>query len=555
LTIFLDLLYEIKNYSYADNFWLIKRIYTMNKNNKSVISKIALFSSLLISTSVLSAGGGTNWLSSGYDEHNTRYNKTETTLGIANVGLLQQKWKLATEGDVSATPAVDGKYVYVPDFAGNLYAVDRETGAIIWQVKISVLTGIPGDHARATPAISGDVLIIGDQAGKVFSPDGYLLGINKKTGKLLWKTQLTGGFPIVTQAAVVHGNTAYIGLASYEEALVRFGFPLTFRGSLLALNTKTGQILWQTYMAPEGYTGNALWGSTPVVDTKRKQIYVATGNNYSVPTEATDCVLAAGTDEERAACLAPSNYFDSVVALDMNTGAINWAFKALPGDAWNLSCGIYFIPGLDFELPGCPEGEGPDYDFGQGPALFTVKDSDGKPRELVGAGQKSGVYWTLDPDTGANVWSTQAASGGIAGGLQWGSAVDGKRVYTANSNSEFKEWILGDGSSAGYRGGWSALDAATGEILWQTPNPAYERGMGPVSAANGVVYACSMDTQGHMFAMNAENGAILWSFASGASCLGGAAIVDGQVFWGTGYDAFSTAPDNNQALYSFGLAN
>lgn len=527
----------------------------MNKNKNSIVYKIALISSLFISISALAAGGGTNWVSSGYDSHNTRHNKTESTLSVVNANLLEQKWKLATEGDVSATPAVDGKHVYFPDFAGNLYAADRETGAIIWQVKISALTGIPGDHARVTPAISGSVLIIGDQAGKVYSPDAYLLGINKNTGKLLWKTKLAGGFPIVTQSAVVNGNTAYIGLASYEEALVRFGFPLTFRGSVLALNTNTGEILWQTFMTPEGYTGSAVWGSTPVVDTKRKQIYVATGNNYSVPTTATDCIATATTDEERAACLDPTNYFDSVVALDMNTGAVNWAFKALPGDAWNLSCGIYFIPGLDFELPGCPEGEGPDYDFGQGPALFSVKDSNGNPRELVGAGQKSGVYWTLDPDTGANVWSTMAATGGLAGGLQWGSAVDGKRVYTANSNSEFKEWILNDGSGTVYWGGWSALDAATGEILWQTPNPAYERGMGPISSANGVVYACSMDPQGHMFAMNAETGAILWSFASGASCLGGAAIVDGQVFWGTGYDAFSSAPNDGQALYSFGLSN
>ena len=55
--------------------------------------------------------------------------------------------------------------------------------------------------------------------------------------------------------------------------------------------------------------------------------------------------------------------------------------------------------------------------------------------DLVGAGQKSGQYWALDPDTGAVVWVTQAGPGGTAGGLQWGSAVDGKRVYTANANS------------------------------------------------------------------------------------------------------------------------
>lgn len=509
-----------------------------------------------VSIAIAAPGGGELWTSSGHDANNTRYNSSEATIGVQNVAALQTKWKVATEGDVSATPAVDATTVYFPDFAGNLYAVDRATGALRWKARIDQMTGIPGDHARATPAIAGNLLVVGDQAGKVFSPDGWLLGIDKGTGALRWKTKLAGGFPIVTQAAVVLGNVAYVGLASYEEALVRFGFPLTFRGSVLAVDTRTGAIRWQTYMAPAGYTGSAVWGSTPAIDTARKQLYVATGNNYSVPVEATACIAAAVTAQERAACLDAADYFDSIVAMDLDTGAVQWAHKALPSDAWNLSCGIYFVPGLDFEVPGCPDTEGPDYDFGQGPALFTVKIA-GKARDLVGAGQKSGVYWALDAGTGAVVWQTQAGVGGLAGGLQWGSAVDGKRVYTANSNSEFKEWFLKDGTSAGYRGGWSALDAATGQIIWETPNPAYHNGMGPVSGANGVVYACSLDDAGHMYAMNAATGAVLWDFPSGANCIGGAAISSGMVFWGTGYDAmkFTPGPNNAQALYAFGLPN
>ena len=61
----------------------------------------------------------------------------------------------------------------------------------------------------------------------------------------------------------------------------------------------------------------------------------------------------------------------------------------------------------------------------------------------MGAGQKSGQYWALDPDTGAVVWVTQAGPGGFGGGLQWGSAVDDQRVYTANANSDL-ETLAGD---------------------------------------------------------------------------------------------------------------
>lgn len=523
-----------------------------NRISRARRAVLAVLVTLSVTAASGAAGGGSNWTTGGYDAQNTRYNKTESKIGVNNASQLEQKWRLATEGDVSATPAVDGQTVYAPDFAGNLYAVDRDSGTLRWQVNISSFTGIPGDHARATPAISGNVLIIGDQAGKVFSPDGWLLGINKNTGALIWKTKIAGGYPILTQSAVVLGNVAYVGVASYEEALVRFGFPLTFRGSVLAVDTRTGAIRWKTYTAPEGYTGSAVWGSTPAIDTVRNQLYVATGNNYSVPASATACIATAATDDARAACIDPADHFDSIVALDMTTGAVNWAHKALPNDAWNLACGISFIPGLDFPVDGCPDNQGPDYDFGQGPALFTVKGPGGKPRDLVGAGQKSGVYWALDAGTGAVVWSTHAAPGGIAGGLQWGSAVDGDRVYVANSNSEFKPWVLNGGGTV-YWGGWSALSAKTGAILWQTPNPAFDRGMGPISGANGVVYACSMDDAGHMYAMDASSGAVLWDFASGASCLGGAAISNGMVFWGTGYDAFAATPNNQQALYAFGL--
>lgn len=508
---------------------------------------------------VASAGAGHEdcgvWTSAGYDTQNTRYNDREKTLGVGNVGQLVAKWRLATEGDVSATPAVDAANVYVPDFAGNVFAIDRDSGKVRWKINVADLTGIPGDHARATPAIAGNLLIFGDQAGKAMSPDGWVLAVNKSNGKLAWKTKVPGGgFPIITQSATVHGNVAYVGVASYEEALVRFGFPLTFRGSVLGLDVRTGKIRWQTYMAPPGYTGAAVWGSTPAIDPSRSALYVATGNNYSVPTNATRCITKAKSSKLRAACIEEANYFDAIVSLDLRTGAVNWAFKALPEDAWNVSCGIYFIPGMEAEMPGCPDSEGPDYDFAQGPALFKVKGEKGKPREIVGAGQKSGVYWALDPANGKVVWQTQAGPGGLAGGLQWGSATDGNRVYVASSNSEFREWTLKDDSSGGYRGGWSALDATNGKILWQTPNPAFERAMGPVSGANGVIYGCSMDEQGHMYAMNAATGAILWDFASGANCNGGAAVVDGMVFWGTGYDAFAASGGNSaQALYAFGL--
>ena len=517
-------------------------------------------SAVLFAGGVAWAGEGNQWLSAGGDLQNTRSQPSEHQISVDTVGGLVKKWEFTTGGDVSATPAVDANTVYFPDWAGNLYAVDKKTGVVRWQITIGSATGIPGDKARATPAVTGNAVIVGTQ-GALFSgggPGGNVLAFDKNTGELLWKTKADDHFAaIITQSATVFDGKVFVGVASLEEALA--GDPsyqcCSFRGSMLALDLKTGVILWKTYMAPAGYSGNAVWGSSPAIDHKRKSVYIATGNNYTVPDEVNQCVIAAAGDPVAvAACPAPDDYFDAIVSLDYRTGAVKWVTEAIPFDAWTTSC----LPPPFGEGTNCPEPEGPDYDFGQAPALFKTKSATGKPIELVGAGQKSGQYWAVNPDTGAVVWVTEAGPGGTAGGLQWGSSVDGTHVYTANSNSNFKPWELPDGSTTSL-GVWSALDAATGEIVWQRAetNPPGGIGIwgstpGPTATANGVMFVCSMDALGHMYAFDGATGEILWSFASGGSCISGAAISNGMVFWGSGYSNFGGGTPNNK-VFAFGL--
>ena len=104
-------------------------------------------------------------------------------------------------------------------------------------------------------------------------------------------------------------------------------------------------------------------------------------------------------------------------------------------------------------------------------------------------------------------------------------------------------------------GSWSALDPATGKILWQVADPNGSIALGPVAVADGVVYAPSMagsPTAPTMLALNAANGNALWSFAAGSSVIAGAAIVDGVVYWGSGYThlGFPGYTGNNK-FYAF----
>jgi polyvinyl alcohol dehydrogenase (cytochrome) len=513
---------------------------------------------------------GGQWTLAGHDASNTRYQENETQIGVSNASALAPKWTLNTLGDVSATPAVKDGRVYAPDWAGQIYAVDSETGVPSWQRTVSDITGVPatdgqggpGGIVRTTPAVAGTLLIMGDQGGRA----GYgakVFAVDRRTGVTAWVTQIQGDgayplgddFAIVTQSPVVDENNpgvVYVGTASWEEAMAAFipGYVCcSFRGTVTALEVDTGRILWQTYMAPEGYSGNGVWGSTGAIDVKRRTLYVTTGNNYSVPQSVLDCVETAPSDEAKLGCMDAANHFDSIVALDTRTGAVRWATRALPYDTWNVNC-----LDLGFPLAGvCPDPAGPDYDFGQGPALFTARIG-GKTRDLVGAGQKSGKYWTLDRDSGAVVWSTQVGPGGTMGGLQWGSAVDDHRIYAAVNNSGATEWTLANGAIT-TRGAWSALDQATGQILWQTETPDFVPGgggaIGAVSAANGVVYGCSF--AGTKVAMNASTGAILWSAPStGEMCGAGAAVSRGTVYWGNGYGQIFFLPvaDGTLTAYS-----
>src|SRR3954453_9647992 len=85
-------------------------------------------------------GGGqasaSDWTMSGKDINNSRNASTETKISAATASNLKQKWAVDMKGDVSASPAVVGDVLYVPDFGGYLSAINAKTGAVIWQKSV-----------------------------------------------------------------------------------------------------------------------------------------------------------------------------------------------------------------------------------------------------------------------------------------------------------------------------------------------------------------------------------------------------------------------------------
>jgi polyvinyl alcohol dehydrogenase (cytochrome) len=510
------------------------------------------------------AAQSANWSSHGQSITDWRYQPAEKKLSANTVGGLQQAWATQMTGDISSTPAVVDGVVYVTDWGGKVSALDARTGAVIWQTDVAAASGQSGTVvSRTSPAVSGNSVVIGTQTGAM------LVSLDKTTGATNWVTQLdTHPMAIVTQSPTIYNGVVYDGVASVEENGVDCEASLNacyFRGSENAVNLATGVVLWKTYtislaQQQAGYSGAAVWGSAPAVDVKRNSLYVTTGNNYGTPPSVRACALAAGTDQAALAACEPQgngNYVDAILSLDLTSGAIKWSNKVQGYDAWTTACIGY--------PTACPTPAGPDFDFGQGAMLIPTKKGD-----IVAAGQKSGIMWALDADTGAKVWSTLAGPGSSLGGMEWGSATDGDRIYFAISNlGGFTGPITypmvnpPKGTPAtSSAGSWGAIDAETGKIKWQVADPNGAIDIGPVSVANGVVYVGSMagapfsfNFNGpSMFALDAGNGKELWRYTAGGSVNAGPAIANAMLFWGSGYSNLTAALGGaNGKLYAFKL--
>ena len=522
-----------------------------------------------------------------------------TRLNVTNVSTLAPVWKFNAKNSISDTPTVDGDSVYFNSLAktnllglfskGQLFALNKNTGKKIWSQSINHYTGSNlRNFSRSSPAISGDTLVIGDSINNLkyaaqtillnkFKTQGStVIAVNKNTGEKIWSTVIEKHYASrITMSPVIFEGRVYVGVSSLESELP--GVPIAgnhykccnFKGSLVALDLASGNIVWKTLTIDPDLTefaGAPVWGGSPPIDPIKRRIYIGTGNNYQATEKFNNCLQqktnpsARVTTEIVNECALLSdherNRFDSIIALDLDTGEIVWTKKTLLYDAWNAGCGADFIKFPPKNLKLCPPVVGVDGDFAQAPMLISIKGSE---KKILVVGQKNGMIWSLDADSGAVIWSKQVGPGGKLGGHQWGSATDGRRAFFQTTNMEHRSvnLLLADGSQKTTQGGfWTALDVITGRILWQQEDPNsnlplkgeginhilygsnlgrgfFAAAMGPLTYINGILFAGSL--AGEIFALDANDGRILWSYKTIGSVVSAPSIVQDQLFWGVGY--------------------
>jgi polyvinyl alcohol dehydrogenase (cytochrome) len=460
---------------------------------------------------------------------NSRF-QAQPKLAAADVPKLKLKWAFGFPGDTRdvAQVTVVGGRVFVGSYANKVYSLDASTGCTYWTYDVGALVR----SAIRVEKVDGEyIAFFGDGTG-------WAHGVDALTGKGIWKVRLDE-HPLarLTGAATFYKGRVYIPVASGEE--LGSGQPkyecCTFRGSLVALDAKTGKVEWKTYSIPDppkafktlpdgtklnGPAGAGMW-SAPTIDEKRKRIYATTGNSFTaieIPTS------------------------DAVLAFDLETGSLLWSSQISAGDNW--------IPGCP-KNPACPDKPGDDFDIGSSVALRSLPGG----KQVLIATPKSGVIYGLDPDNrGKILWQTRVGKGGpMFGGIEWGTAYDGLNMYAA----------VGDQTKDGTPGIYS-LRVDTGAKLWETPSPDATRKSysAAVSAMPGAVFASSIS--GHLRAFAAKTGEMIWDFdaakdfdtvngvkAKGGSFNGaGPAIANGMVFTSSGFGFAGQLPGNVLLAFS-----
>lgn len=488
------------------------------KRSAALVAGLALLTPLAIAESPVRAAAacvvdtaphpGGEWRTFGPTLENTRNQDAETTIGPAEALTLAPAWTFnvgdnAGAGGITGTPIIADGCTYVATDGGDVYALNADSGEVVWHVEVPSGGGINSTLAVDNGTVYGFV----SRAG---AP--YAIALDQATGALKWQQRLDSqvgsdsySSPVIYDGLVIAGVSG--GSAELGDEADRYAF----QGNFVLLDAVTGEIVKKTWVIHEpaadgigdGYAGATVW-STPAVDAETGFAYVGTSNPFQPQKE--------------------HEYANAVIKIDLNResptfGEIVDSYKGLPDEyvegMSELPC-IYDIEGNP--PPWYPQGVGAcfdtDLDFGAAPNIFT----DASGRKVVGAGQKAGVYHAFDPVTMDGYWKSTIGPGGALGGIVGTAAVTGTG-------------IAGPQTMGGYL--WS-ISKDSGTPQWASPTADGLHWGHQVSSANGVVY--TMDLKGFLQAYDAATGVMLFnrpivnSYEAAGGLGGGVAIARNTVY-------------------------
>jgi polyvinyl alcohol dehydrogenase (cytochrome) len=489
----------------------------------------------------------------GFDQENhRRLSAAQAGLTTANFGDLELAWAIGFPGATTmrSQPAIVGTTMFLPVAdAQRVFAIDiAGEPCVKWVYENDAPLRTSAAYAEL-PGSKRKVILFGDLAANIHMLDAA-------TGEQIWK-QPVGLFQysLTTGTPVLHGDRVYVPISQYEISIggdEKHECCKT-HGAVTALDANTGKPIWTAHTMPDAKPvrdrgdGRMLWGpsgapiwNSPAIDAQRGVLYVGTGESTSEPAWATT---------------------DAILAINLKDGSIRWSFQATANDIFLGGCGRG-RQGLN-----CPNEKDTvlrDVDFGA--SVILAKRSDGS--DILLAGQKSGTLWALDPDNkGKVIWRQDFGEGSPLGGIHWGIADDGERVF-APINRPFG---FGGKQDPSQKPGMHAVRIDTGEVQWSfaaEPDCSGDRqsrvrgcanniGLsGAPAVIDGAVVEGSLD--GFLRAFDAKTGEVLFQFDTARSfntinavtahggAIDNASIVaaNGYLFVSSGYGMFGQPAGN-----------
>jgi len=473
-----------------------------------------------------------NFLHSNMSYAQTRYYPA-TQINATNVAKLRPAFQFQTEvvESMETAPIVVDGIMYITTSYNHVYALDAATGKEFWHYKHKmgpVTTFCCGPNNRGV-AVMGDRLYMG-------TLDAKLLAFDAKTGKVLWSSQI--GDPeqgySETMAPVAVDGKVLIGTNGGEYGI---------RGFVKAFDANDGKLLWTFDTIPEsGHEG--VWATKDATGrdmhrdiaaekaafAKNAGFYKTLGGGVwmapAIDRESKTAFFVVGNpspDLYGAERPGDNLYTDSIVAVDLNTGAKKWHYQYIAHDVWDLDA--------------------------VSPVILTeAKGKDGKMTKVAIHGGKTGHVYVHDRATGElirfseamipqeNMWVLPTKDGarmlpGANGGVEWSPMAFNPKtrlVYAANLHQPMTYHV----EQAAYPGGklwlggafkvipsekqWGRLSAVnidTGKVAWKfdTEQPLIG---GVLATAGDLVF--NGEGNGYFRAFDARTGKKLWEYQCGA---------------------------------------
>ena len=330
-----------------------------------------------------------NWLTYSGTYSSERHS-TLSQITRDNVADLEMKWvfQSQTSHAFQATPLVVDGIMYLTQPPNDVVALDAKTGRVFW-----VYEHIPSPDARPCCgfsnrglAIHGDTLLMG-------TIDAMVVAVDARSGGPLWKTQIADpshGYA-VTHAPLVVKDKVIVGTA---------GGDMGIRGFIAAYDVATGEEAWRFYTIPApGEPGHETWERCrPGMENCDPDAWQTGGGaiwltgSYDPETNLTFWGVGnPGPDYSYYQRPGDNLYASSVVALDADTGELDWHFQFTPGDRY-------------------------DYDAVQIPVLVDLEGTGGPIKAMLWA-NRNGFFYVLDRVTGRFLTGTPFVQVNWAEGL------------------------------------------------------------------------------------------------------------------------------------------